>query len=110
MVKPYKELREVIDKKDRGLRDKVMSLEEAVGLIKDGDHVAAGGCHYSKTPMAAIWEIIRQKKKDLVYSRSITSTEGDLLLVAGVTRHVVTSWFSPGVTWGVSKVMRHYMQ
>ena len=110
MVKPYKELREVIDKKDRGLRDKVMSLEEAIGLIENGDHVAAGGCHYSKTPMAAIWEMIRQKKKDLVYSRSITSTEGDLLLVAGVTRHVVTSWFSPGVTWGVSKVMRHYTQ
>jgi glutaconate CoA-transferase subunit A len=110
MVKPYKELREVIDKKDRGLRDKVMSLEEAIALINDGDHVAAGGCHYSKTPIAAIWEIIRQKKKDLVYSRSITSTEGDLLLVAGVTRHVVTSWFSPGVTWGVSKVMRHYTQ
>lgn len=110
MVKPYKELREVIDKKDRGLRDKVMSLEEAIGMIKDGDHVAAGGCHYSKTPMAAIWEIIRQKKKDLVYSRSITSTDGDLLLVAGVTTHVVTSWFSPGVTWGVSKVMRHYTQ
>jgi glutaconate CoA-transferase subunit A len=39
MVKPYKELREVIDKKDRGLRDKVMSLEEAIGMIKDGDHV-----------------------------------------------------------------------
>jgi glutaconate CoA-transferase subunit A len=51
MVKPYRELREVIDKKDRGLRDKVMSLEEAIGMIKDGDHVAAGGCHYSKTPM-----------------------------------------------------------
>ena len=23
----------------------VMSLEEAVGMVKDGDHVAAGGCH-----------------------------------------------------------------
>ncbi len=110
MMRSYRELREVIDKKDRGLREKVMSLEEAVGMIQDGDHVASGGCHYSKTPMAAIWEIIRQKKKGLVYSRSITSTEGDLLLVAGATRHVVTSWFSPGVTWGVSRVMRHYMQ
>jgi len=110
MPKSYRELREIIDKKDRGLREKVMSLEEAVGMIKDGDHVAAGGCHYSKTPMATVWEMIRQKKKDLVYSRSITSTEGDLLLVAGVTKHVVTSWFSPGVTWGVSRVMRHYMQ
>jgi len=110
MVKTYKELREVIDKKDRGLREKIMSLEEAVGMIKDGDHVASGGCHYSRTPMAAIWEIIRQKKKNLVYSRSITSTEGDLLLVSEATKHVVTSWFSPGVTWGVSRVMRHYMQ
>ncbi len=110
MVKSYDEIRDAVGKKDRALRDKVMSLEEAVGMIKDGDHVASGGCHYSRTPMALIWEIIRQKKKDLVYSRSITSTEGDLLLVAGVTKHVVTSWFSPGVTWGVSRVMRHFMQ
>jgi len=110
MVRPYKQLREIVEKKDRGLREKVMSLTEAIGLIRDGDHVASGGCHYSRTAMAAIWEIIRQKKKNLVYSRSITSTEGDLLLVSGVTRHIMTSWFSPGVTWGVSRVMRHYTQ
>jgi glutaconate CoA-transferase subunit A len=109
-MKSYAELRRVIDKKDRGLREKVMSLKEAVALIRDRDVVAAGGCHYSRTPMAIVWEVIRQRKKDLVYSRSITSTEGDLLLVAGATRHVVTSWFSPGVTWGVSRVMRQYMQ
>ena len=110
MPRSYKELREVIENKDRGLREKVMSLTEAIHLIQDGDHVAAGGCHYSRTPMAAVWEIIRQKKKDLVYSRSISSTEGDLLLVAEATKHVITSWFSPGVTWGVSRAMRHYTQ
>ncbi|MCH7802606.1 MAG: CoA transferase subunit A [Acidobacteria bacterium] len=110
MPRSYKELREVIENKDRGLREKVMSLTEAIHLIQDGDHVAAGGCHYSRTPMAAIWELIRQKKKDLVYSRSISSTEGDLLLVAEATKHVITSWFSPGVTWGVSRAMRHYIQ
>lgn len=110
MPRSYKELREIIENKDRGLREKVMSLTEAIHLIQDGDHVAAGGCHYSRTPMAAVWEIIRQKKKDLVYSRSISSTEGDLLLVAEATKHVITSWFSPGVTWGVSRAMRHYTQ
>jgi len=110
MVRSYQQLRETMEKKDRGLREKVMSLPEAINLIRDGDHVAAGGCHYSRTPMAAVWEIIRQKKKNLVYSRSITSTEGDLLLVSGVSRHIMTSWFSPGVTWGVSRVMRHYTQ
>ena len=110
MPRSYKELREVIENKDRGLREKVMSLTEAVNLIQDGDHVAAGGCHYSRTPMAVIWEMIRQKKKDLTYSRSISSTEGDLLLVSEATKHVITSWFSPGVTWGVSRAMRHYTQ
>jgi len=110
MPRSYKELREIIENKDRGLREKVMSLTEAIHLIQDGDHVAAGGCHYSRTPMAAIWELIRQKKKDLIYSRSISSTEGDLLLVAEATKHVITSWFSPGVTWGVSRAMRHYTQ
>lgn len=99
-MKSYRELREVIDQKDRGLREKVMSLKEAVGLIQDGDQIAAGGCHYSRTPMAVIWEMIRQKKRDLVYCRSITSTEGDLLLVAGATKHVITSWFSPGSPGG----------
>jgi glutaconate CoA-transferase subunit A len=109
-VKSYAELRAAIDKKDRGLREKVMGLTEAVKLISDGDHVAAGGCHYSRTPMAAVWEIIRQKKKDLTYSRSITSGDGDLLLVAGTVQRVITSWFSPGVTWGVSRVMRDYTE
>jgi glutaconate CoA-transferase subunit A len=72
--------------------------------------VAIGGCHYSRTPIALIWEIIRQKKSGLVFSKSITATEGDLLLVAGTTRHIITSWFSPGVTWGVSRIMRHFVQ
>jgi glutaconate CoA-transferase subunit A len=110
MSRTYKQLRETMDKKDRGLREKVTTLKEAVALIRNGDHVACGGCHYSRTPMALIWEIIRQRKEKLVYSRSITSTDGDLLLVAGASRHIVTSWFSPGVTWGVSRVMRHYTQ
>jgi glutaconate CoA-transferase subunit A len=87
-----------------------MSLTEAVSLIPDNVHVAIGGCHYSRTPIALIWEIIRQKKSGLVFSKSITATEGDLLLVAGTTRHIITSWFSPGVTWGVSRIMRHFVQ
>jgi len=87
-----------------------MTLSDAVALIPDNVHVAIGGCHYSRTPIALIWEIIRQKKSGLVFSKSITATEGDLLLVAGTTRHIITSWFSPGVTWGVSRIMRHFVQ
>jgi len=110
MESSYLGLRERVEKKDRGLREKVKGLSEAVALIPDNVHVAIGGCHYSRTPMALIWEMIRQRKKGLIFSKSITATEGDLLLVAGTTRHIITSWFSAGVTWGVSRIMRHYVQ
>ena len=63
-----------------------MSLEEAAKLVNDGDHVGIGGCTMSRTPMAMIWALIRARKKDLMVSRSITSTEGDLLLASGVSQ------------------------
>ena len=87
-----------------------MTLEEAVGLVNDGDSVAIGGCTASRTPMALIWALIRARKSDLSISRSITSTEGDLLFASGVSRHILTSWFSQGIVWGISKVMRAYTE
>jgi len=110
LTKSYLELREETRARDRSLRDKVMSLEEAAKVVKDGDHVAIGGCTLSRTPMAVVWALIRAGRKDLTISRSITSTEGDLFYGSGVSRHVVTSWFSQGIVWGVSKVMRHYTE
>jgi glutaconate CoA-transferase, subunit A len=110
LVKPYRQLREETLARDRGLREKVMSLEAATKLVSDGDHVGIGGCTLSRTPMAMIWALIRARKKKLTISRSITSTEGDLLLASGVSEHVITSWFSQGIVWGVSKIMRHYTE
>jgi glutaconate CoA-transferase subunit A len=109
-VAPYSELRRATLARDRGLREKVMSLEAAAQLVRDGEHVAIGGCTLSRTPMAMIWALIRAQKKNLTISRSITSTEGDLLLASGVSNHVITSWFSQGIVWGVSKIMRHYTE
>ena len=109
-VKPYAELRQQTRARDRGLREKVMSLEEAARLVDDGDHVAIGGCMLARTPIAAIWALIRARKRDLVVSRSIGSNEGDLLFVSGTSRHYITSWLSQGFIWGVSRVMRHYTE
>jgi glutaconate CoA-transferase, subunit A len=110
LVRPYQQLRQDTLARDRGLREKVMSLEEAAKLVHDGDHVGLGGCTLSRTPIAMIWALIRARKKNLTISRSITSTEGDLLLASGVSQHVITSWFSQGIVWGISKVMRHYTE
>lgn len=87
-----------------------MTLEEATQLINDGDDIALGGCTASRTPMAMIWSLIRAKKTDLSFSRSIVSTEGDLLFASGASKNILSSWFTQGIVWGVSKVMRAYTE
>ena len=73
-VKSYHELRKATAARDRGLREKVLSLEEAASLVNDGDHVAIGGCTLSRTPFAMIWALIRAGRRHLKVSRSIVST------------------------------------
>jgi len=106
----YSELRRRTAERDRSLRDKVMSLEEAAALVADGASIGIGGSTLSRTPMAMIWALIRARRKDLCCARSITSSEGELLFASGVSRHIMTSWFSQGIVWGVSRVMRLYTE
>ena len=40
MTKSYSEIRLATKARDRSLRDKVVSLEDAAALVADGDHVA----------------------------------------------------------------------
>jgi len=106
----YNELRRRTGERDRSLREKVMSLEAAAALVPDGASVGIGGSTLSRTPMAMIWALIRAGRKELVCARSITSSEGELLLASGASRHVLTSWFSQGIVWGVSRIMRLYTE
>src|SRR5579862_6459194 len=106
----YLELRRKTVARDRSLREKVMSLEEAATLVKDGDVVGIGGSTLSRTPIAMIWALIRARKKRLTAARGIMSSDGELLFGAGACDRVITSWFSQGIVWGVSKVMRLYTE
>lgn len=110
MAQSYLDLRAATSARDRSLREKVMSLEEATELVNNGDSVGIGGCTASRTPFALIWALIRAGKSDLSISRSITSTEGDLMFASGISKHILTSWFSQGIVWGISKVMRAYTE
>jgi glutaconate CoA-transferase subunit A len=109
-VPGYIELREQLARRDRSLRDKVVSLEEAASFVRDGDCVGIGGSTMSRTPMGMIWALIRAGRKGLTCSRSIVSSDGDLLLASGACDHIITSWFSQSILWGVSKVMRHHVE
>src|ERR1700751_1961273 len=106
----YLELREELLRRDRSLRHKVVWLEEAASFVRDGASVGIGGSTMSRTSMGMIWALIRAGRKGLTCSRSIVSSEGDLLYASGACNHMVTSWFSQGILWGVSKVMRHHVE
>ena len=109
-VQPYAKLRENLAQRDRSLREKVVSLEEAASFVRDGDSVGIGGSTMSRTPMGLIWALIRAGRKKLSCARCITSSDGDLLFGSGACEHIITSWFSQGILWGVSKVMRHHVE
>jgi glutaconate CoA-transferase, subunit A len=106
----YTDLRRRTKERDRSLRDKVISLDEVAALVPDGASVGIGGSTLSRTPMAMIWALIRAGRKDLFCARSITSCEGELLFASGTSRHILTSWFSQGIVWGVSRIMRSYTE
>jgi glutaconate CoA-transferase subunit A len=110
VVKPYLQLREELSRRDKSLREKVVTLEEAASFVQDGASVGIGGSTMSRTPMAMIWALIRAHKKHLSCSRSIVSTDGDLLFGSGICDHMITSWFAQGILWGLSKVMRQHVE
>jgi glutaconate CoA-transferase subunit A len=106
----YTDLRRRTKERDRSLREKVISLDEAAALVPDGASIGIGGSTLSRTPMAMIWALIRAGRKDLFCARSITSSEGELLFASRTSRHILTSWFSQGIVWGVSRIMRSYTE
>ena len=49
------------------MEDKVMDIREAVSkFVRDGSYIALGGFGHVRVSMAAIYEIIRENKKNLV--------------------------------------------
>lgn len=65
------------------LKDKTKALSDAISIIQDGDLLVTGGWAITSQPIAAIYEIIRQKKRNLILSCSATGTASDLLIGGG---------------------------
>ncbi|HHY59570.1 MAG TPA: acyl CoA--acetate/3-ketoacid CoA transferase subunit alpha, partial [Clostridia bacterium] len=69
-----------------------MSVEEAVSLIKDGDTITFSGFTIWRRPMALIYEIVRQRKKNLHLLEVNSGTHGEILIGAGCVRILETCW------------------
>jgi len=94
----------------RSAVDKQMTAEAAVQLIRDGDHVAIGGTLYSRTPMALVFALLRQRRRHLTVSRPLTCYEVELFMATGALDRIVTSWVGIGLQWGLPPIFRHYVE
>jgi len=74
------EAREALVNKDKSMRDKRMTLKQAVSqFIKDGDNVGIGGFVNIRTPIAITHEMVRHGFKDLTLSWQSIGLTGDYL-------------------------------
>ena len=73
-------------------RPQIVSLSEAIAQIKDGDMLTFGGFTVWRRPMAAIYELIRQKKRNLHLVEANGGTHDDMLVGAGCVSIWESSW------------------
>jgi len=71
---------------------KVMSLAEAASLVQDGDSVFTGGWTVVRKPMGMVYELIRQRKRDLHLVSNPGGPEIDLLIGAGCVSMTETNY------------------
>lgn len=73
-------------------KDKRMTINEAVELIKDGDTLTFSGFTIWRRPMAMVYEIVRQRKKDLHLIEVNSGTHGEVLIGAGCVKIWESCW------------------
>jgi glutaconate CoA-transferase subunit A len=70
------------------MSEKIISLQEAVRKIPDSTHIALGGFTTQRHPMAFVYEMIRQKKRDLYFYGHSPGGDLDLLIGAQCVKRV----------------------
>ncbi len=110
MTATVRQARLDLESHERPVLDKRVSARSAMELVSDGDTVAIGGTLYSRTPMALVFELLRSGRRGLTITRSLTCYEADLFFATRTADRLVTSWVGIGLPWGLSPVVRHYVE
>lgn len=106
----FVEARRKLEAKPQSNGEKLTTLAQAVQKVQDGDHIAIGGCLFSRSPLAALMEVLRQRRRGLTLSRNLMCYEGELFMAAGAVDALMTSWFDIALPWGLSLKLREEVE
>jgi glutaconate CoA-transferase subunit A len=103
--------REFFRQKDRALKNKIMSVKEAVEkFVHDGDYLGIGGFGANRIPTAVCHEIVRQGRKKLIFAGH-TATHDFQILAAGEAFNRCDAAYIVGLeARGLSPNARRYME
>ena len=101
----------VIKNKSRELKDKIMNEKEAVQkFVKNKDFIAVGGFGHVRVSMSVIYEIIRQKKRNLTMAGKTAVHDLDLLVGAGCVNNVEVAYSFGHELRGLSPASRRAVE
>lgn len=89
---------------------KITSLEQAVQTVQNGSVVALGGNVLHRAPMAAVYELARQKKENLRLIKTAGAMDVDLLCFAGCVQSVDAGFISYETEFGLAQHYRKAVQ
>jgi acyl CoA:acetate/3-ketoacid CoA transferase alpha subunit len=101
----------VLHNKSRELKDKTMSVKEAVSkFIHDGDFIASGGFGHVRVSMAIVYEIIRQKKRSMVMAGKTAVHDLDILVGSGCVNRAEVAYCFGHELRGLSPASRRMVE
>ncbi len=101
----------VLKNKSRELKDKTMTAKEVVTkFVKDGNFIASGGFGHIRVSMNIIYEIIRQKKRNLIMAGKTAVHDLDLLVGTGCVNKVEVAYSFGHELRGLSPASRRMVE
>ncbi|RLC94984.1 MAG: CoA transferase subunit A [Chloroflexi bacterium] len=97
--------------KSRALQDKRTTVREAVArYVTDGALIACGGFGHIRVSMAAIYEIVRQRKRNLTFCGKTAVHDSDILIAAGCVNRIEVAYAFGHELRGLSPASRRAVE
>lgn len=101
----------VLKNKSRELKDKRLSVEDAVSrFVHDGDFIASGGFGHIRVSMAIVYEIIRQKKRNLAMAGKTAVHDFDIMVASGCVNKAEVAYCFGHELRGLSPASRRMVE
>jgi glutaconate CoA-transferase subunit A len=97
----------VLEKKNRSLQDKTMSVKDAISkYVGNGDYLAMGGFGHVRVSMSAVYEMIRQRKNNLAMAGKTAVHDIEILVAGGCIKRVDRAYSGGHEVRGLSPAFR----